>query len=138
MSSIHMADPRGAPQLIKGFHAIEQNSWRWTMGKFAITLKPPPGASERGGKLSLQVNVPDAVIQNVKATALSASLDGKVLGSATYTAPGEYLFAVEVPKEGLGGEAATFDFALDRFIKAGLLDQRELGVVVTSVALESR
>src|SRR5262245_59471694 len=44
-SMIHMGDPKVAPQLLKGFYNIEENAWRWTMGKFAVALRPPRNAS---------------------------------------------------------------------------------------------
>ena len=43
---VHAADPRASLQLVKGFHGIEQNAWRWTMGQFSVTLRPPHGAAE--------------------------------------------------------------------------------------------
>ena len=81
VSAIHAADPRAASQLVRGFHDVEQNAWRWTRGKFAVTLKVPPGASEKGGMLELKFTVPDSVLTRKKKVTLSASLDGAAIES---------------------------------------------------------
>lgn len=33
---VNMADARASVQLLKGFHDVEGNAWRWTMGKFLL------------------------------------------------------------------------------------------------------
>jgi hypothetical protein len=134
----HTADPNAAPQFVRGFHQIEQNSWRWTMGKFAVALKPLPSAAGRAGKLTLNISVPDAVLNVVGPVTLSASLDGKRLAQATYSAGGEYAFEAEVPAAAMGAEAVVFDFELNKYLKAGMVDTRELGIVVSRAALETR
>src|SRR5947209_9176076 len=48
---LNTADPRVAPQLIRGFHTVEGNAWRWTAGEFAVMLKPPAGADQKGATL---------------------------------------------------------------------------------------
>jgi len=40
-STLHVADPKVAAQLISGFYGIEGDSWRWTAGKFSVLLRPP-------------------------------------------------------------------------------------------------
>ena len=55
LSTVHAADPKSSIQLIKGFHGVEQNSWRWTMGRFAVTLKPPIGAAEQGAAAGAEI-----------------------------------------------------------------------------------
>ena len=35
---VYMGDPKTAPQLLMGFYNIEENTWRWTSGKFTRTL----------------------------------------------------------------------------------------------------
>src|SRR6266568_3169366 len=67
-SVIHMGDPKAAPQLLSGFYNIEENAWRWTMGKFAVALRPPRNASVRGATLHLKFVIPPAVIEKVKTT----------------------------------------------------------------------
>ena len=138
MSEVHTADPAGAQQLIRGFHPVEQNSWRWTQGKFAVLLKPPPTAAKNGAHVYLNVTVPEPVAQKLGSVTLTALLNGTTLGSATWTQAGEYTFTSEVPASSIGTEPVTFDFVLDRFLAAGAVDSRELGVIVSRVGLRSR
>ena len=47
-SVVATADPHAATQLLNGFYGIEQNSWRWTAGRFSVLCgrraAPPPRA----------------------------------------------------------------------------------------------
>ena len=70
-SVIHTGDPQSDPQLVTGFYAIEQNSWRWTAQRFSVVLRPPAGGGERGATLNMQLDVPDAVISRLKTISLS-------------------------------------------------------------------
>ena len=135
---LQVGDPNAAPQLIKGFHDVEAGSWRWTMGKFSVTLSPPPKASERGARLVLRLMVPEPVIQKLTSMKLSASLDGVALAEETYTKAGQYVYSQDVPAQALAKRVVTVDFALDKFLPPGEADQRELGLVVTAVGLEAK
>jgi hypothetical protein len=137
-STVHMSDPKTAIQLLKGFHTVEQNAWRWTMGKFSVTLKPPVGASQKGAALSVKFTLPDAVVSNVKTTTLTASVGGQELGSKTYNAAGDYTFTADVPASAFTSDAVTVDFALSNFLQAGTFDGRELGIVASTIALEPK
>ena len=135
---VHAADPKTAMQLVKGFHGVEQNAWRWTMGHFAITFQVPAGAAERGATLALKFSIPDAAIQKLTKTAVSASIQKTVVGSTTYSAGGEQTFNADVPATLLKGDAVTVEFSLDPFMPAGSLYGRELGVIFVSSALEAK
>jgi hypothetical protein len=137
-STVHAGDPKAAMQLIKGFHGIEQNAWRWTMGHFAVTLQIPAGAAERGGNLVVKFSTPEAVMQKLKKTTLSAVIQKTPIGSATYTAAGEQIFRADVPATLLQGDAVSVEFSLEPFLPAGSLDGRELGVIFVSAALEPK
>jgi hypothetical protein len=137
-SMVYMADPRASHQLLKGFHDIEQNAWRWTMGRFSVLLRPPRGAAEKGAVLQLKFVVPEAVIAKLQSTTLSATVNGALLKPETYSAPGEYTYSREVDPKLLGGEAATVDFSLDKSLPPGSADQRELGIIVTMVGFEAK
>jgi hypothetical protein len=133
-SAVSMADPEAAPQLISGFHNLEQNSWRWTMGRFSVLLKPPPSAPS-GARVIVRLSVPDAVLQQTGPVTLTATLNGARLGSETWRTAGEYTFEAPVPAAALGPDAVTVDFALDKYLPAGTAEARELGLIVTSVEL---
>ena len=137
-SIVHVADPRASVQLIKGFHDVEQNAWRWTMGKFSVTLRPPKGAAERGAALQLKFSVPDAVLEKLKTVTLTANVNGTAIPGETYSKAGDYTYARDVPATALNAEAVTVNFALDKFLTPGSVDQRELGIVVASIGLEAK
>ncbi len=137
-SMVHVADPRASVQLLKGFHDVEQNAWRWTMGRFSVTLRPPAGAAEKGAYLYVKLVVPEPVIQRTKAMRLDANVEGAAIEGETYTKPGEFVFRKEVPAQALKAGAVTAVFALDQFLAAGSVEERELGIIVSSIGLEAK
>jgi hypothetical protein len=137
-SSIHVADPQSAHQLARGFHPVEQNAWRWTEGSFAVALAVPPAADREGGRLILQFSVPEAVINRLETITLTARIGGQTVGSSTYDSAGEVRFESDVAPELLKAEVVTVEFQLRKFLAAGTVDQRELGLVVSSATLETK
>jgi hypothetical protein len=137
-TTIHVADPNASVQLIKGFHDVEQNAWRWTMKKFSVTLRPPAGAAQRGAMLRVQLAVPDPVIAMFKSVTLSASVEGMPLPSQTYSTAGDQVYVQDVPAKALGAEAVVVDFTLDKAMPPGDADKRELGVVVNTIGFEAK
>lgn len=135
---VHVADPRTSLQLIKGFHEVEQNAWRWTMQRFAVMLRAPAGASQRGATLVLQGAVPDAVIAKLKSVTLTAEVEGVPLAAETFTKPGECTYRRHVPPSAFPAEAVTVNFALNKSLAPGQADHRELGIVVTSIGFEAK
>ncbi len=122
-------------QLVKGFHTVEQDAWRWTMGQFAVTLATPEGSAHRGATLELKFALPDPVIDKVGAVTLTPSIADTAFAPETYSKPGSYTLERQVEAGLLAGDAVTAEFVLDKFLPAGEVDQRELGVIVTSVGL---
>ena len=137
-SSVQVADPQTAFQLLRGFHTLEQNSWRWTMQRFSVALKPPPGSAQKGATLVLHFSIPDTVLQKIGKVTLRASVAGVGLPPATYSKTGDAVYKQAVPAQVLNGETATFDFTLDKALAAGVVDSRELGVVVSRISLDSQ
>lgn len=135
---VHVADPQAAAQLLNGFYGVEQNSWRWTAGKFSVVLRPPRTAAAKGATLQLKFTVPEVVIAKLKALSLSASVNGTPLRPESYTLPGEFTYSRDVPAGLLAGESAKVDFSLDKTMPPTAGDQRELGVVVTTVGLDPK
>ena len=137
-SIIHVADPRASVQLIKGFHEVEQGAWRWTMGSFAVTLRVPRGGAEKGATLQLKFSLPDTVLQRLKTVTIVANVNGAVLPPQTFSEAGDFVYAQPVPAQALNREAVSVEFTLGKFLPAGSVDQRELGVVVSTIGLEAR
>jgi hypothetical protein len=138
LSMVQAGDPQASTQLIKGFHAVEQGRYRWTMGEFSAKLRPPVMASERGARLILKFVVPEPVIAKLKSIRLSASVDGVALPPETYTKPGEYVYSRDVAAPAFIKRVVVVTFALDKFLPPGDADRRELGVVVTAVGFEAK
>lgn len=138
MTMVHAADERAASQLIRGFHSIEQNSWRWTAGTFVITLKTPAGAAQKGANLTFRFAVPEVVLKKAGPVTLRATVAGTPLAPETYSKDGEYTYTREVPASALTSDAVDVEFKLDKFIPAGEEDQRELGVIMVMIGFEAK
>ena len=130
-SVISLGDPRAAPQLLKGFYGIEEKSWRWTMGQFTVALRPPRNAALKGATLHFKFTLPEAVIAKLRTVSLSASVSGTPLSPETYTQPGEFDYSRDVDPKLVTGDAVNVDFTLDKFLPAGMVETRELGVIAT-------
>jgi len=135
---VQVADPHAAVQLLSGFYGVEQNSWRWTAGKFSVVLRPPRTAAVKGATLQLKFTVPDVVIAKLKALSLAASVNGTPLNPESYTQAGEFTYSRDVPASLLASESAKVDFSLDKTMPPTAGDQRELGVVVSTVGLDPK
>ncbi len=133
---VHVADPKTSFQLLKGFYALEGNTWRWTARQFSVALRAPAGAREKGATLRLKVNVPEPIASKLGAMTLSAQVEGLRLEPETFPRAGDYEYARHVPPAAFKADSITVDFSLDKALPPGDVDQRELGVIVTTVGLE--
>jgi hypothetical protein len=137
-SVLPMGDPKVEPQLIKGFHTIEAGAWRWTEKSFTVALRPPFGGSEKGAKLTMKLTVPQVTIDKLKTISLSATAGGSALPPETYTTAGEFQYVRDIPASLLTGDSIRVDFQLDKAIPPSGADLRELGVVASSIGLQSK
>jgi hypothetical protein len=135
---INVIDPKMAPQLIRGFYPVEEGSWRWTKGKFAVSLARPPGAGRNGAWVILKFQLPGVLLQKLKSVTVSAELDHTPLAPETFDQAGPQEYRREVPAHLLQKESVLVEFSLDRYLPAGMIESRELGLSVSSIALESR
>jgi hypothetical protein len=135
---LNTADPRVAPQLVRGFHPVEGNAWRWTAGRFAALLKPPAGAETKGATLVFRFTIPDVVIQRLKPLTLTASVGGAALSPQTYSTPGQQIYSHDVPAAALKGDSVLVEFTLDKHLPPQGLDQRELGVIASMIGFEAK
>jgi hypothetical protein len=135
---VHVADPKTSFQLVKGFYALEGNSWRWTAGKFSVVLRAPAGAAENGATLRLKLNVPQPIADKLGALRLSAEAGGVALPPETFPQAGDYEYARDVPARAFRGPSLAINFALDKALPPGDVDQRELGIIAISVGLEPK
>ncbi len=137
LSELQMADTRAAVQLAKGFYDPEGNAWRWTQQRFSVVLAPPPGAAQRGAKLVFHFTLPEAEVSKLGPVTLSASVAGQDLPPQTYSAAGDYAFERNVPATLLAAQAVNVDFQTDKSLPPTGTDQRELGLVASSIALRA-
>jgi len=135
-TAVNAADPRTAIQLLRGFHDVENNSWRWTASRFAVALRPPTRVPAEGVTLYLDYVVPDVFLQKVPETTLAVLVNGKALEPEKITKAGTFKLERTVTPAMLQGDVVTVDFALDKFLASGAVDQRELGLIVSAVGLQ--
>jgi hypothetical protein len=138
VSVVATADPHVAAQLLSGFYGVEQNSWRWTAGRFSVLLRPPRTAAANGAVLQLKFAIPDVALAKMKAVSLSAYVNGTALAPESYTQAGQFIYSRDVPANLLAGDVARVDFSLDKTIAPTAADRRELGVVVSLVGFQPR
>ena len=137
-SLVRMGDPETESQLAAGFYGVESGAWRWTMKKFSVWLRPPNRSPQNGAMIELHFTLPGANLAKMGAVTLSASVGGAALPPEKYTAAGENTYRREVPAAALSGQMVQVDFALDKVVPPGDTDQRELGVIASSVGLVSK
>jgi hypothetical protein len=134
-SVVSVADPHAAIQLVRGFHPIENDAWRWTMKNFTVTLRPPARSAQGGAQLELKFNFPAVIFDRVGPIALSARVGGLDLAPETYSQAGDATYTRDIPGSALGGEAVSFDFAVSKAIPPSDKDGRELAIIVTTIGL---
>lgn len=138
MTSVKMNDAAGAGQLLSGFYGIEGNAWRWTAGHFALLMKTPPAAAQKGAVLTFALAIPDVIAQKLGAVKLSAAAGGKELKSETYSKAGSYTFTADIPPDALAKETVTIEFAMNKSLAPSPQDGRELGLIASSASLDTK
>jgi hypothetical protein len=134
-SIVNVADPRAAVQLVRGFHGLENDSWRWTMKNFTVALRPPAGSAQSGAHLELKLTIPAAIFDKLGPVTVNARVGAIELAPETYSQAGEATYARDIPASALGGDAVSLDFSVDKAIPPSDQDARELAIIVTTVGL---
>jgi hypothetical protein len=132
-SSLHVADPSQAPQLLDGFYAIEGGKSRWAAKHFSVLLKTPAGSDRDGAELTLKFYLPDVLTRYLGPITMQASLDGHDLPPRRFSKPGVDAYSVRVPASLLHSGLAEVNFSLDKAAIGLGGDQRELGAIITDV-----
>ncbi len=132
---LRMSDRYSARQLLAGFHALEQNQWRWTARRFAVVLKPPAGSERTGATLQLKLFIPDAQIQKIGPMTLHAEVGEVSLAPETFTEGGSLLYCRDVPAKLIGSDLLPVVFSFDKALAPFQSDGRELAAVVSEVLL---
>jgi len=137
-SVVSAGDPAHAVQFVQGFYDIEQGAWRWTRGKFSITLQAPGGAAQKGAVLELKFVLPGPVINKTGPVTMSAILDGNALPPEKFEKEGAQIFRRDIPAAVFRGPSVNVEFTLDKFLAAGVVEERELGIIVQTAALMAK
>jgi len=135
LTMLNTGDPKASVQLLKGFHEIESDGWRWTKGAFSATLRTPANAAKAGARLEFRFTLPDSVLSRTGPVTLKAKIAGVEMDPQTYSTTGEHLYERDIPATSLSSDAVTIDFELNKFLASGQVELRELGVVASTVGL---
>jgi hypothetical protein len=138
LSVVSVSDPAASAQLVRGFYGLESGAWRWTAKQFEVALKPPAGAADNGAKLSFHLNVPGPIVDKFGPVTLNVALNGMPLAPETYSKPGNYVYARDIPAAALKSDAVVVQFSSDKGIAPSADDQRELALISVSIALEPK
>ena len=136
--TVEMGNHEHAKQLGKGFYAVEDGAWRWTQGKFSLQLRPPVQASTRGATLVLKATIPPPVIEKLKDVTLTAVVNSVRLKTVHYNRAGGVVLRLDVPPNAFQTDQAAIEFVLDKVLPPRPEDQRELGLIVTSIGFERK
>jgi hypothetical protein len=130
VAEVMVSDPYYKSRLLRGFYDGPE-SWKWTAGKFAVSLDPPdPG---QRGVLMLDFSVPSELTQQVNPVLLRAKVTGTEVGKAEYSKGRSLLLCSRRSRESAEQKPVEVEFSLDR---AGTFpDGRPRGVIVVSVSL---
>lgn len=137
-TAITVNDPRDASQLLSGFHGLEDNSWRWSMKQFAVSLATPPNGAAVGAILQLTCDLPEVVAKQMMGVSVTPTVDTTRLPPLKVTKIGRHELRFDVPPDALKPAAVTVQFALDKAIGPTSSDSRELGIVITAVGFVSK
>jgi tRNA (mo5U34)-methyltransferase len=121
-----LAAPPCGFRLLRGWHQMEDDAWRWTERTFSIEVDT--FAPLRPATLRFVFQLPEVVFAGASALRLSVRINGAPLASGIYSMPGEHEYIGTVPA--LDASVATIEFELDHAIAPTDLDRRELGLLV--------
>ena len=133
-SVVNVADPADSAQLVRGFSNVEADAWRWSTSKFAVVLRPPPGAAQNGAKLQLMFTLHESVSKLGPVT-VSAKVGGTPIDPETFSAAGDFTYSHNVPASALGSDVVTVEFSTDKSLAPSDRDKRELALIVKSIGL---
>lgn len=137
LSRIETGNPAHSAQLNMGFHPIEHGQWRWSLGKFAVTLRVPETAKRNGAQLVMDFAVPPKLIEKNRSVNITATVNGLKLDPVAFASAGRFQFKRNVPARALQSDSAMVHFLLDKVLAPNPDDERELGVIVSSISLEA-
>jgi tRNA (mo5U34)-methyltransferase len=133
-----LAERAGIPitngRLVSGWHYQECfEAWRWTEKKFSVAFTGI--ARDDRHVLSLDFFLPAAVETESGNLEVRCSINGHALPRREFAKSGHYKYEEPVPDAALTRSPVVAEFTLNNAFRPGVHDQRELGIVVSSVRL---
>lgn len=123
-------DPHARNFVLRGIYAdADDKGYPWTALVFAVRLGASPALADRGGVLTVNVYVPDILIQQNHTVVLTPRIGGTTLSARSMDTAGIQDLEFEVPRGVIPVGEADIEFTVDkRVIAEG--DDRELGILV--------
>jgi Dolichyl-phosphate-mannose-protein mannosyltransferase len=122
LADLPMNAPEAEQQIVSGVFALENNEWRWTSKNAIVLLKSSASAAPLAATFYIPENAP--------ARELTLEVNGKMVASQRYAAPGKYTLtsAPLTP----AGDTVQVALSVDKtFSPQG--DARELGLVLMRI-----
>jgi len=121
---------------VEGWHAPEEDRWRWTAKQFSLEVILP--SKSRSSEFALRFTVPEEVVgAGGGEVGLTCRADGRPVGSISCRNPETLEFRGRFPESIAAGARIMLEFSVESsFASAG--DGRELGVVVPLLDASSR
>jgi tRNA (mo5U34)-methyltransferase len=113
--------------LTHGWHAIEEQRWRWTEARFGFDVVTDSPAAFR--TLRMAFHLPPAHFARTGPLTLAARADGMEMPPQIFDAPGDHKCVLTLPAYA-PRTALHVELALDRCVEPTGEDARELGIVV--------
>jgi hypothetical protein len=113
-------------RLLRGWHNLELDAWRWTERCFALEVDVPADLSP--ATLEFRFELPAVMFAAYPHFTLFARVNGTPLAPRIYAVPGRHKYSAPVASVPAG--SVTVEFELDRAVGPGDADRRELGVIV--------
>jgi len=126
LAKSRLAAPPCDFRLLRGWHHLEYDAWRWT--ERAFSMEVTAYAPLRPATLRFLFQLPEVVLTSTPALTLSVRVNGTPLVSVIYSTPGEHEYIGSIPA--LDAGVATVEFELDHAIAPTEVDRRELGLLV--------
>ena len=138
VSRISMGDPVQGQQIVSGLYGVEGNAWRWTGKQFTVRLRRTPVMAAQGARLTATLSVIEGNLKQLGSQTLACRIGSAELPSQTYAKPGEQTYSADVPATALATELVEVTCTLDKATAPSATEERPLGVVLSSIGLESR
>jgi tRNA (mo5U34)-methyltransferase len=118
-------------ELLEGWHESEETGWRWTRREFAVLIRGTRGS---GSALTMKIFVPEESLERLGPLTLSTTAGGSELEPAVYETPGLHTLVRHL--DGVPTTELRLGFRLSGALPPDQDDDRERGIIVTSIAVE--